>query len=69
VGANVDSRSRDQQPLIALSTLQFVCKYTKAGWSLRIQLHGDNKPTSAGMHVNACRSFATTDLNSFNGIV
>jgi hypothetical protein len=51
-----------------MSTLQFLCRYTKAGWSLRIRLHDDSSPTPAGIHVNACQSYAMTDSNSLKGI-
>jgi hypothetical protein len=39
-------------------------KYMSCGRFLRSQLHGDNRPRPPRSAVNACRSFATTDLNS-----
>jgi hypothetical protein len=46
----------------------FRWRKTRAGFFRRIVLKRDMRPSPAGMVMNACRTFATTDSNSKKGI-
>jgi hypothetical protein len=67
VGSCVDSRRSVQHPSTAVRSRWLRLRKTYVGCALRTLLHGDSKPTPPGMHVNACRIFATVDSNSLNG--
>ncbi len=55
--------------IAARRSLLLLWRYTCAGWSCKIELHGNISPFPAGNAMKACRIFYITDLNSSKGIL
>jgi hypothetical protein len=68
VGSLVDSRRSVRHPMIAVKTCLWEFSHTIGGFLARTRLHGDSKPTPAGIAVKACQSLAIVISNCLNGM-